>query len=246
MSEGVDYSFDRPNISALWSAGKQFAGRYFGLGTQDKIASRTELNALQGMGLSVFNLAEQWGNSALDGYGKGTSHAIAVLDDLNAKGVPSNRPVYFAVDFDVTASQWPAVYAYFSGVNGILPLDRIGIYGGLRAMQWAARDGAAKWFFQTYAWSGGVWFDGNHVEQYSNNHIIGGGHVDYCRSVKEDFGQWGGSLIPPIAIDQTPAPVVTGASWDYVGDIDAHASDEGQLAGTLDGYARDLDGLRNL
>jgi hypothetical protein len=57
-------------------------------------------------------------------------------------------------------------------------------------MQWAARDGVAAWFFQTYAWSGGLWYGGNHVEQYKNGVIVAGGEVDLCRSVKAEFGQW--------------------------------------------------------
>lgn len=246
MAEGCDYSFDRPNVTQLWAAGIQFAGRYFGLGTDNKLAHTYEIAALNAVGISVFNLAEQWPNSALQGYGLGTQHAIKVKDDMDAKGVPENRPVYFAVDFDVTSAQWPAVLSYFSGINGILPLDRIGIYGGIRAMQWAQRDGAAKWFYQTAAWSSGQIFPGVHVYQYSNGHTIGGGDVDLDRSYQDDFGQWGGLLVPsaPVLIGQ--APVITGASWDYVGDINATAADDGQLGASIDGYARDLDQLRNL
>lgn len=244
MAEGCDYSFSRPNIGQLWVAGIQFAGRYFGLGTDDKLAHPAELAALSAMGIAVFALAEQWPNSALDGYGRGTLHAVKVLDDMDAKGVPSNRPVYFAVDFDVTASQWPAVLDYFYGVNSILPLDRIGIYGGIRTMQWAARDGAARWFYQTAAWSSGQIYPGTHVYQYSNGHTVGGGDVDLDRSLKDDFGQWGGALVPIAAPDTGPQPVTSGASYDYVPDIDAHAGDLGALAGSVDGYARDLDGLR--
>lgn len=245
MAEGCDYSFSRPSISGLWFAGIQFAGRYFGLGTDDKLAHPAELAALQAMGISVFNLAEQWPNSALQGFGLGTTHAIKVRDDMAAKGVPDNRPVYFAVDFDVTAAQWPKVLDYFYGINSILPLDVIGIYGGVRAMQWAARDGAARWFYQTAAWSYGQVADGVHVYQYSNGHTIGGGDVDLDRSLRDDFGQWGGALVPVAAPTPYAAPQIAGgAAWDYVPDIDGTAGDVGSIAGTVDGYARDLDGLR--
>lgn len=246
MAEGCDYSFDRPNVTQLWAAGIQFAGRYFGLGTDSKLAHPSEIAALNAVGISLFNLAEQWPNSALQGYGLGTTHAIKVRDDMDAKGVPAGRPVYFAVDFDVTASQWPAVRDYFYGINSILPLDVIGIYGGIRTMQWAQRDGMARWFFQTYAWSAGQVFNGVHVLQYRNAQYVGGGQVDFCRSYADDFGQWGGLLTAPAPGALAPAPVVTGQSWDYVGDINATAGDDGQLGGSLDGYARDLDGLRRL
>lgn len=246
MAEGVDYSFDRPGVTELWAAGKQFAGRYFGLGTDNKLAHVGEIAALNAVGISVFAIAEQWGDSALQGFGLGLQHAIKVQDDMAAKGVPGDRPVYFAVDFDVQAYQWHLVYDYFSGVNSVLPLDRIGIYGGINTMEWAKRDGLARWFFQTYAWSAGRIFPDVHVLQYSNTHYIGGGKVDYCRSYKDDFGQWGGLLIPSVPVVSGPAPVVSGQSWDYVNDIDAAAGDDGQLGASIDGYARDLDGLRNL
>lgn len=229
----------------MWAAGLQFAARYFGLGSQSKLATVAEIAALQAVGLSTVALAEQWGNSSLEGYYKGVSHAIAVRDDLDAKGVPGNRPVYFAVDFDVQAYQWEDVKNYFFGINSILPLDRIGIYGGYNAMAWAQRDGAAKWFFQTYAWSGGKVHPATHFLQYSNNHYIGGGQVDYCRSLQNDFGQWGGMLIPATPPPAGPPPVVDAGGWDYAGDIQGVAGDDSSLGTSLDGYARDLDGLRN-
>ena len=246
MAEGVDYSFDRPDKVALWNAGKSFAGRYFGLGSASKIATTTEIAALNSLGMAVFALAEQWGDSSLQGFGLGTQHALIVRDDLDAKGVPGDRPAYFAVDFDVQSYQWHAVYDYFSGVNSVLPLNRIGIYGGIHAMEWAQRDGLALWFFQTYAWSGGRWFPGNHVQQYSNNHVIGGGKVDYCQSVRDDFGQWPGGFGGPNPGQPNTVPVVTAGSWDYTGEIAGTAGDDGQLAAYLDQHARNLDGLRNL
>ena len=245
MSEGVDYSFDRPNVVSLWNAGKTFAGRYFGLGTQDKLATATEIAALHSMGIATFALAEQWGDSSLQGFNLGAHHASVVKDDMDAKGVPPDRPVYFAVDFDVQAYQWPAVVQYFHGVNYFLPLERIGIYGGVHAMQWAQRDGLALWFFQTYGWSYGNWFGGNHVEQYSNRHPLGGGEVDYCRSITDDFGQWPGGYGGPTPGQPNTIPVVTAGAWDYTGEIAGTAGDTGQLAAYYDEHARNLDGLRN-
>ena len=246
MAEGCDYSFDRPNVTALWAAGIRFAGRYYGLGSESKLTHTWEQTALSNMGISLFNLAEEYPTSALGGFGKGTLHAIKVLADMDAKGVPSNRPAYFAVDFDVTTSQWPAVRDYFAGVNSILPLDRIGIYGGIRAMQWAQRDGSARWFFQTYAWSSGRVFPDVHVLQYSNGHYVGGGKVDYCRSYKDDFGQWAGVLLPPAPPPSDYIPGRIDPGVDYVQDIDALSGNYGARAGTVDAFARDLDGLRTL
>jgi hypothetical protein len=196
------------------------------------------------MSISVFAIAEQWPNSALQGHALGVNHAIATLHDMNAKGVPADRPAYFAVDFDVQENQWPAVRDYFNGIHTTIPLARIGIYGGHNAMVWAYRDGIADWFFQTYAWSGGVWFSGNHIEQYGNNHLVGGAQVDFCRSVQADFGQWGGAPIPAGISQPGTTPVTGPQSWDYAGQISAHAANEAGFATTLDSYTADLDQLR--
>jgi hypothetical protein len=48
----------------------------------------------------------------------------------------------------------------------------------------------AKFLWQTYAWSHGLWWSGNNLEQYKNGVNMCGGAVDLCRSKTPDFGQW--------------------------------------------------------
>src|SRR6185295_10224570 len=96
------------------------------------------------------------------------------VEAMAAVGMPDGRPFYFAVDWDVTPEQWPAVLDYFRGAASILTTERVGIY----AVRWAVRDRAASWFFQTYAWSKGQWYPGNHIEQYRNGVSLVGGDVD--------------------------------------------------------------------
>jgi hypothetical protein len=68
---------------------------------------------------------------------------------------------------------------------------RVGVYGSYDVMNWAKRDGVARWYWQTFAWSGGRWAGHNHLEQYRNDVSLAGGTVDLCRSKTADFGQWG-------------------------------------------------------
>jgi Domain of unknown function (DUF1906) len=196
--EGVDYAFSQPDPAGLYAAGKRFAMRYVGPGTDDKHLHADERDQIWAAGLDIVLLAEGAENSALGGLPTGVAHANSAATAAAFLGAPDSLPIYFAVDFDVTVAQWPAVASYFRGAGSVIGNDRVGIYGGVRAMQWAARDGVAAWFFQTYAWSAGAWFAGNHVEQYHNGVQMAGGEVDLCRAVQAQYGQWtgGGDMDP--------------------------------------------------
>jgi hypothetical protein len=190
VTEGVDYAFSRPSPAGLFAAGKRFAMRYIGPGSDSKHLHADERDALWAAGLDVVLLSEGAADSALGGFSAGQSEAGLALSAARALGAPDSLPIYFAVDFDVTASQWSTVAQYLNGAASVVGRSRVGIYGGIRAMQWAARDGVAVWFFQTYAWSAGQWYPGNHVEQYQNDVALAGGTVDLCRAVVASFGQW--------------------------------------------------------
>jgi Domain of unknown function (DUF1906) len=205
VTDGVDYAFSRPSPAGLFAAGKRFAMRYIGPGSDDKHLHASERDALWAAGLDVCLLAEGAANDALSGFSVGQTQASQALSDARALGAPDAIPIYFAVDFDVTSSQWPAVVQYFNGAASVIGRSRCGIYGGIHAMQWAARDGAAVWFFQTFAWSAGQWFPGNHVEQFQNDVTLAGGTVDLCRSSVSNFGQWGPGGPPQTRDDDMPA-----------------------------------------
>lgn len=193
--EGVDFAFSNPSPAGLAAAGKRFAMRYVGPGTSPKHLTVAEADALKRAGLSLVTLVEGATGDPKGGFSVGVSHARSAVAMLKARGFPTNRPMYFAIDYDVSSSAWPAAREYLRGAASIIGAGLVGIYGEHDAMAWAARDGVAAWFFQTYAWSGGRWFAGNHVEQYHNGVSLAGGTVDLCRSKKVDFGQWGQSQI---------------------------------------------------
>jgi hypothetical protein len=196
--EGVDYAFTVVNEEELHAAGKRFAGRYGGPGTADKHLTAAERDRLFAAGLDIMCLAEGAAGDALQGRALGVAHGQSAAAMFHALGAPDSAAIYAAVDFDCTASQWPAVANYLRGFGaGLGSPARVGVYGGLRVMQWAARDRVASYFFQTYAWSGGAWFAGNHVEQYRNGVALAGGEVDLCRSKVANFGQWSRTPPPP-------------------------------------------------
>lgn len=190
MAEGVDYSFPPlPSPSGLVANGKHFVGRYVGPGS-GKFITTPERDALFAAGLDVFLNVEGSAGDAAGGYGVGVSHAQSALAHARRLGAPEHTAFYFAIDYDVASKGWDAPRAYLQGAASVVGLQRVGVYGEHDVMGWAQRDGVASWFFQTYAWSNGAWFAGNHVEQYLNNVGIAGGRVDLCRSLVANFGQW--------------------------------------------------------
>lgn len=196
--EGVDFAFSSPSARGLADAGKRFAMRYVGPGTSPKHLTVTEAAGLKAAGLSLVTLVEGAVGDPKGGFSVGVNHARLAVAMCKARGFPTDRPMYFAVDYDVSSSSWAAAREYLRGAGSVIGPALVGIYGEHDAMAWAARDGVAAWFFQTYAWSGGRWFAGNHVEQYRNGVRLAGGTVDLCRSKRADFGQWGqGGIAPP-------------------------------------------------
>ncbi len=160
---------------------------YVGPGTSGKHFTTAEVAALHGQGIATVLLVE--GTVGASGYDTGRSHAQQAVAMAAIRGFPT-RVLYFAVDRDVSVTSWPGAREYLRGAASVVGVGAVGIYGERDAMVWAARDGVASWFFQTFAWSGGAWYPGNHVEQYRNGVNLAGGEVDLCRSMKADFGQW--------------------------------------------------------
>lgn len=188
--EGVDYAFSRPSPPRLYAAGKHFACRYGGPGTSDKHLTAAEAQALTAAGLAVVANAEGAADGLLGGWTVGADWARRADAHFRACGMPPDRPIYLSVDFDVTAAQWPAVADALRGAASVLGANRVGVYGSYDCMVWARRDNAARWFWQTYAWSGGRWAPKNDIEQYRNGVTLAGGTLDLDRALTADYGQW--------------------------------------------------------
>lgn len=191
MAEGVDYAWPpHPDPAGLKAAGKVFACRYGGPGTDGKWLHPAEAAALAAQGIAIVANAEGSANGLLGGWSTGVSWATSAARWFASCLMPAGRPIYFSADFDATSTQWPAVRDALRGAASVIGAANVGIYAGLRPIQWARRDNVARWFWQTYAWSGGVWAAGNHVEQYRNGVIVAGADVDLNRSRVADYGQW--------------------------------------------------------
>lgn len=198
---GVDYAWGRPGAKALQAAGVHFAARYLSHDTSGKNLSAGEAQALSDAGIWLVVVWETTATRALDGRSAGVADAQAAAAQAKDCGMPAGRPIYFAVDFDATGRA-AEILPYFAGAASVLGADRVGIYGGLVAVRAVLDSGHAKWAWQTYAWSGGRWDSRAQLQQYSNDHVIGGVGLDFDRGVDGDYGQWRVGVSPA----PTPQP----------------------------------------
>ena len=194
--EGVDYSWARPGGAALKAAGKSFAMRYVPYqGDGGKGLKADELADLQANGIAVGLVFESTAGRMLEGYGAGVTDATVSLAAAAMLGFPKDRPIYFACDFDTIPVQLAMIDDYLRGAASVLGIERVGVYGEYDVVDHCLALGTARWFWQTYAWSGGRVHAAAHVLQYSNGQTVAGGEVDLCRSLAADFGQWGGAMV---------------------------------------------------
>lgn len=192
MAFGLDY-VSGPPIAALQAAGVFFVCRYLSEvnpQTSVKLLTPEEAKSLSAAGIAIVSNYEWYAERALEGEAAGVADAKIAESQHAACGGPADRPIYFSVDFDVTANEEAQVAAYFRGVASVLGLHRTGAYGGMNAIRYLFDAGLIAWGWQTYAWSGGQWDGRAHLQQYQNGVILAGHRVDYNRSTADDFGQW--------------------------------------------------------
>lgn len=198
---GIDYAWGRPGVHALRKAKVNFVCRYLSHDTSGKNLTLAEAWQLSGAEILLVVVWETTAKRALDGHRAGAVDAEDALKQAAACGMPDDRPIYFAVDFDASASQQGKINDYLTGTASVLGLDRVGIYGGYGPVKRALDADKARFGWQTYAWSGGKWDSRAHIQQYSNDHTINEVSVDHDRAMKNDYGQWKIAGPPPDQVE---------------------------------------------
>jgi hypothetical protein len=224
VSKGIDYAFSpHPSASALKSAGVTFVCRYISAETANDANGKNllpaEKAALLAAGFQLVVVVEEGATRMLGGRAAGVAdaaHADSVAKALGLAGMP----VYFACDFDSTEAQQAAINAYLDGCASVIGVGRVGIYGGYYPVKRALDAGKAKYAWQTYAWSGGLWDARAQLRQVQNGVTVGGASCDVDQSQAADFGQWPRPkpLAPkPVAVPPKPAPPKTWHAWTTAG-----------------------------
>lgn len=194
VAKGVDYAFSRPDISCLARNGYSFAMRYVWSGQSPpsaKLLQKAEADRLKAAGIRIVSNFESWTDRALEGYAAGQSDARIAVSNTVAAGGPADAVIYFSIDFDASTTQLAGLITqYFRGAASIVGLNRVGVYGGYQEVKYIADNNLAKWFWQTYAWSGGNWDPRAHIRQVRNGVSLCGGTLDINEAHSSTIGAW--------------------------------------------------------
>src|SRR5664280_2329536 len=207
--KGLDYSSGRPDLKRVKSLGYGFCVRYlFAPMPGGKGVSKVEATAIRAAGLGLVVVYEEYAGRAKEGTASGVADGHIALAFARAIGFPENKPIYFAVDFNVTTAQLPVVDLYLRGVASVIGLARVGVYGSYAVVEHCQSIQSAKFYWQTYAWSGGKVSPHVHLLQYLNGQTVAGASVDLNESRQLDFGAWEPITVPVVAKPAISAPVV--------------------------------------
>ncbi|MHB1651685.1 MAG: DUF1906 domain-containing protein [Desulfitobacteriaceae bacterium] len=183
-------------VAALKSSGIVAVGRYLGHKNMNwwKTIGPDEVQIIHDAGLALILIWES--NPTYAGYfdySKGVSDAKLAVDEVASLGAPKGTAIYFAVDYDAQTGDMAAIEEYFRGVrDGLARQYLVGVYGSYDVMAALALQESTNppdKYYQTYAWSGGQVFEGNHVYQYQNDVIIAGVSADRDK-IQSMAGTW--------------------------------------------------------
>lgn len=187
---GCDYSFARPSPSSLTSMGYKFVCRYLsGDPSGGKDLTSSEQSSLEAGGIDIVLNWETTGTDAMNGYNAGVSDATSAKSEAESLGQPTNRPIYFSIDFDAQSGDAASINAYFQGVASVIGVARTGVYGGYYIVKELFDAGLVHWGWQTYAWSNGAWDSRAQLRQVQNG--VDNGQLDADEATVPDYGQYG-------------------------------------------------------
>lgn len=188
MPTALDYSAGRPTGAAVKAAQHVGVVRYAGTPGRTKNITRAEYQDMDRQGIGVALVFEDAAGDALKGRPRGVTAAKAIVADAAAIGFPASRPLYFAVDQDITG-QMDTVLDYFRGIGSVLGSRPAGVYGEADVLDAVLGAGLAGYGWQTVAWSRGRVAKTRHLFQRAGQIFVGGIQVDVNDILAADWGQ---------------------------------------------------------
>jgi hypothetical protein len=198
VAYALDYSGGRPGAAAVLAAGYVGVIRYVGFdpSTRPKCITKAEYQDLTANGVGVALVYEDQAGDMLGGAAAGAAAAGRAAAWANSTGFPLGRPIFFACDTDIVGqAQMDAVRDYLTACGKILGPARVGVYGEYDVLEMAAATGAAAWFWQTRAWSGGRVNARAHIRQEIGTYTVGGIACDRNTILAADWGQTGAGAL---------------------------------------------------
>lgn len=188
---GIDYSFSRPAISKMKSAGVVFAVRYlwspfYQDGRTNKGISNSEYQSLKGSQINVGNYYEEDSETPIRGFDEGVRQARAAEKYRIENNLPA-LPISFPVDRQTPDSEIPEILEGLRGAATVVGIERTWVYGQYSVVKAAFDAGVITGACQTYAWSHGLWDQRAQLRQWSNGQWDDS--VDFVWAMSPEYGQ---------------------------------------------------------
>ncbi|MDR7318934.1 glycoside hydrolase domain-containing protein [Brevibacillus nitrificans] len=184
-TKGIDCAapLSAEKAKVIAAAGYKFAVRYL---VPERLAwkrlTRAEAEAITAAGMKVVSVFETTANRPTGGAAAGLEDGVEAYKEAQLIGQPIGSAIYFAVDFDTKATDYTAIEAYLRAAATKIPDYEIGVYAEYDVIEEMAKRGAAKRFWQTYAWSGGKKSSRANIYQHKNGQTLAGHSVDFNES----------------------------------------------------------------
>lgn len=122
-------------------------------------------------------------NSSYFTANQGDSDAVQAITAAKALGQPKGTPIYFAVDYDASASDISGpIRIYLQAVKKVFSADNhsyaLGLYGSGSVLKYFKNTYSYTWLAGASAWSGSEDFADWYMKQYANNTPIGSFTID--------------------------------------------------------------------
>lgn len=190
-----------PSAKAVLVAGYGFVWGYISTPGNPKNITRAKVQEYAAAGIGVPLIFETTAARASQGFNAGVADAHSAVAQQAALGIPADRPIHYAVDFDATG---PAVSPYFDGLASVPGEDAA--YGGFKVVSWLLDRGMVHDAWQTAAWSRGQRDPRIAVFQRIGTVVVDNIGCDVNESFVADFGQYplGGNVTADIQVDKVP------------------------------------------
>jgi hypothetical protein len=152
-----------------------------------KRLTRSEAEFITAAGMQIISVFETSASRAAKGTAAGRADGAAAYKEAQLICQPTGTAIYFAVDYDAQPADYDSIEAYLRTAGEQIPGYEVGVYGSYAVIEEMARRGAAKHFWQTYAWSRRQMSQAANIYQYKNDISMFGIGVD----LNESFGNEG-------------------------------------------------------
>lgn len=185
VTDALDQSWGRVDPAAAKAAGIKVIVGYLSY-DPSKNWTAAQIRAYHAHGIGVLLNWESLPGRPLEGAAAGQADAAEAVAQARALvaqvGAPSGRiAIVFSCDRDVSATQWPAIDAYYRATKQVVNAAGFanGVYGEVSLIDHLHDAGLTEVEWQTLAWSYGNISDQADLYQQSINNTLAGTSVDF-------------------------------------------------------------------